>query len=32
MVVLSQDIFEIPGDDIKNVVVEMTIFDGKVLN
>jgi len=32
MVVLSQDIFEIPGDEIKNVVVEMTIFDGRIIS
>ena len=32
MVVLSKDIFTIPNDEIKDVVVEMTIFDGKIID
>lgn len=32
LIVLSQDIFSIPSDEIKDVVVEMTIFDGKILD
>ena len=31
MVVLSRDIFEIPEDEIKDVEVEMTIFNGKIV-
>lgn len=31
MVVLSQDIFEIPEDDIKNTEVEMTLFNGEIV-
>lgn len=31
MVVLSQDIFEIPEDDIKNTEVEMTVFNGEIV-
>ena len=31
MVVLSEDIFQIPADEIKDVTVERTIFDGKVV-
>jgi len=31
MVALSDNIFKIPEDDIKNVEVEMTIFDGKIV-
>ncbi len=31
MVVLSRNIFEIPEDEIKDVKVEMTIFNGKLV-
>lgn len=31
LVVLSQDIFEIPEDNIKDVEVEMTIFNGEIV-
>ena len=31
IVVLSKNIFEIPEDEIKNIEVEMTIFDGEIV-
>ena len=31
LVVLSQDIFEIPEDNIKDVELEMTIFNGEIV-
>ena len=31
MVVLSKDIFEIPMDEIKDVEVEMTVFNGEIV-
>ncbi|VAX24712.1 hypothetical protein MNBD_IGNAVI01-974, partial [hydrothermal vent metagenome] len=31
MVVLSENIFEINPEEIKNVKVEMTIFDGEIV-
>lgn len=31
MVVLSRDLFKVPMDEIKDVEVEMTIFDGQIV-
>ena len=31
LVLLSQDIFSIPAEEILNTVVEMTVFDGKIV-
>ena len=31
MVILSRNLFEIPEDEIKDIKVEMTIFDGQIV-